>query len=74
MPFGLVFLGQEGEVWTVDVRLTGAGGEPGSMHFSRPSFLNPAEERAFEGVPSCWPDCTGDQLRGFLEAAHGTST
>lgn len=73
MPFGLVFLGHEGEVWTVDVRQPGPAREPGSMHFFRPSFLNPAEERAFEGVPPCWPDCTGEELREFLEAAHGTS-
>lgn len=73
MPFGLVFLGHKGEVWTVDVRLSEAGRGPGSMLFSRPSFLAPAEERAFAGIPSCWPDCTGAELLGFLEAAHATS-
>ena len=74
MAFGLVFLGHEGEVWTVDVRLSGSGRAPGSMVFSRPTFINPSEEREFAAVPTCWPDCTSDQLRGFLETAHGTSS
>ena len=66
MPFGLVFLDHDGEVWTVDVRLS--EGEPGerSLLFSRPTFLEPAEQRAFEGVPSCWPNCSEDELRGLL--------
>lgn len=74
MSFGLVFLGHEGEVWTVDVRLSEPGREARFMCFSRPTFLNPAEERTFAGVPSCWPDCTSAELRGFLEAAHGPSS
>ncbi|HEY2378469.1 MAG TPA: hypothetical protein VGH98_20990 [Gemmatimonadaceae bacterium] len=73
MPFGLVFLGHDGEVWTVDVRKPEMERGPRSLLFSRPSFLEPSEERAVEGVPSCWPDCTGDELRGLLEAAQGTS-
>ena len=74
MPFGLVFLDQEGDVWTVDVHHASADTRPArSLLFSRPSFVDPAEQRAFEGVPSCWPDCSGDALRGFLEAAHLTS-
>lgn len=71
MPFGLVFLGHEGEVWTVDVRGSEPGRGPDSMLFSRPSFLNPSEERALPGIPACWPDCTDTALRGFLESAHG---
>jgi len=74
MAFGLVFLSHEGEVWTVDVRLSGSGRAAGSMLFSHPTFINPAEEREFAGVPSCWPDCTSNQLRGFLRAARGTSS
>jgi hypothetical protein len=74
MAFGLVFLGREGEVWTVDVRLSGSTRATGAMLFSRPTFINPAEEREFAGVPSCWPDCSSHQLRGFLEAAHDPSS
>ena len=73
MPFGLVFLDNDGDVWTVDVHLSETERGERSLLFSRPSFIEPAEQRAFEGVPSCWPNCSGDELRGFLEAAHGTS-
>jgi hypothetical protein len=72
MPFGLVFLDHDGEVWTVDARLSDAERGERSLLFSRPTFIEPAEQRAFEGVPSCWPNCSGDELRGFLGAAHGT--
>jgi len=73
MAFGLVFLDDGGEVWTVDVRLP--GGEQGrrSLVFSRPSFLDPAEQWALNDVPECWPNCADDELRGFLAAARETS-
>ena len=73
MPFGLVFLDSDGEVWTVDARLSGSERRERSLVFSRPSFLEPSEQRSFEGVPPCWPNCSEDELRGFLEAAQGTS-
>jgi hypothetical protein len=72
MPFGLVFLDHDGEVWTVDARLSDAERGERSLLFSRPTFIEPAEQRAFEGVPSCWPNCSADELRVFLGSAHGT--
>lgn len=74
MPFGLVFLGDEGEVWTVDVSASQPGHTRRFMLFSHPTFLNASEKREFDGVPACWPDCSSNQLRGFLEAAHGATS
>jgi hypothetical protein len=73
MAFGLVFQDNLGDVWTVDVRLSPADHGRRSLLFSRPSFVAPEEQRAFEGVPECWPNCTGDELRAFLEAAEATA-
>jgi hypothetical protein len=67
MPFGIVFLDDTGDVWTVDV--LNSEDRRRSLVFSRPSFLEPAEQRALEGIPECWPNCTGEELRAFLEAA-----
>jgi hypothetical protein len=69
MPFGLVFLDQGGEVWTVDVRQTESGGGR-ALVFCRPSFLDPAEQRAVDGVPDCWPDCSDEELRELLTVAR----
>ena len=30
---------------------------------------DPSEQRAFDGIPDCWPNCTDEELRAFLEAA-----
>lgn len=68
MAFGLVFRDDTGEVWTVDARTT----EPERgrfLIFSRPSFLDPSEQRALDRIPECWPNCTDEELRVFLEAA-----
>jgi hypothetical protein len=73
MPFGLVFLDHDGEVWTVDIRPAPSQQGRRSLLFSRPSFLEPAEQRALEEVPACWPNCTGEELRAFLEAAFDAS-
>ena len=68
MAFGLVFRDGTGEVWTVDAQTTDP--ERGRfLIFSRPSFLDPSEQRALDGVPECWPNCTDEELRAFLEAA-----
>lgn len=68
MAFGLVFRDGTGEVWTVDAQT--ADPERGRfLIFSRPSFLDPSEQRALDGVPECWPNCTDEELRAFLEAA-----
>jgi len=72
MAFGLVFRDGDGEVWTVDALMHDP--ERGrSLIFSRPSFVDPSEQRALDGIPDCWPNCTDEELRAFLEAAvtHG---
>lgn len=68
MPFGLVFLDEGGAVWTVDVR-SAASSEEKSLVFCRPSFFDPAEQRAIDGVPDCWPECTDQELRTLLDSA-----
>lgn len=68
MPFGLVFLDQGGSVWTVDVRQ--ASGGTRSLVFCRPSFLEPAEQRALDAVPECWPECSDEELRALLGVAR----
>jgi hypothetical protein len=70
MAFGLVFLDNDGAVWTVDVRQAGAEHSARLLLFSRPSFLDPAEQLALDDVPACWPNCNGDDLRGLLAAAR----
>jgi hypothetical protein len=68
MGFGLVFRDEAGDVWTVDVHAS-EGERARSLLFSRPSFLDPSEQRALDGIPACWPNCSDDELRAFLEAA-----
>lgn len=70
MPFGFVFLDDGGAVWTVDVRQPGESGGPRSLVFSRPSFLDPAEQRALDAVPDCWPECSEEELRALLGTAR----
>lgn len=70
MPFGLVFLDDGGDVWTVDVRHTDTAGGARTLVFSRPSFLEPAEQRALDAVPDCWPDCSDHELRALLGVAR----
>lgn len=70
MPFGLVFLDHGGDVWTVDVRHADATDTGRTLVFSRPSFLEPREQRALTGVPDCWPDCSDEELRALLDAAR----
>jgi hypothetical protein len=68
MGFGLVFRDDTGVVWTVDVQ--SADAQRGrSLVFSRPTFLEPSEQRALDGIPACWPNCSDEELRQFLEAA-----
>jgi hypothetical protein len=74
MPFGLVFLDHDGDVWTVDVRPVPTDEARKLMLFSRPSFVEPAEQRSLEGVPPCWPDCTDEELRGLLVSAVESSS
>jgi len=69
MPFGLVFLDRDGDVLTVDVRPAATEQGHRSLLFSKPSFLQPFEQRSLDEVPPCWPDCTGEELRAFLAAA-----
>ena len=68
MAFGLVFRDGAGEVWTVDAQMQDAERRR-FLIFSRPSFLEPSEQRALDGIPECWPNCTDEELRAFLEAA-----
>ena len=68
MAFGLVFRDGTGDVWTVDAQ-THDPDRGRFLIFSRPSFLEPSEQRAFDGIPECWPNCTDEELRLFLEAA-----
>jgi hypothetical protein len=68
MAFGLVFLDHAGDVWTVDAQ-TSEPPDRRSLIFSRPTFLEPMEQRAFVGIPGCWPNCTEDELRTFLDLA-----
>jgi hypothetical protein len=67
MAFGLVFLDQSGDVWTVDAHADKDRGR--ALLFSRPSFLDPREQRALDQIPPCWPNCTGEELRAYLEEA-----
>jgi hypothetical protein len=67
MAFGIVFVDTAGDVWTVDAQSSPE--HERSLLFSRPSFVEPTEQRALEGIPDCWPNCTGDELRVFLHAA-----
>ena len=68
MAFGLVFRDDTGDVWTVDAQTNDP--ERGRLLiFSRPSFLDPSEQRALDGIPDCWPNCTDEELRAYLEAA-----
>lgn len=69
MPFGFVFLDEGGAVWTVDVRESKSGPER-SLVFCRPSFFDPAEQRAIQGIPDCWPECSDEELRALLGAAR----
>lgn len=73
MPFGLVFLDHDGGVWTVDVRPAPTEQGRRSLLFSRPTFIDPAEEYALDDVPACWPNCTSDELRAFLAEALDAS-
>jgi hypothetical protein len=70
MPFGLVFLDEGGSVWTVGVRQAPATEGVRSLVFSRPSFFEPAEQRALDDVPDCWPECSDEELRALLGAAR----
>ena len=71
MPFGLVFLDEGGSVWTADVRQSGAASGSGrSLVFCRPSFFDPAEQRAIDAVPECWPECSDEELRALLGSAR----
>ena len=71
MPFGLVFLDDGGVVWTVDVRQSGSTAEGArSLVFCRPSFFDPAEQRALDNVPDCWPECSDIELRALLGTAR----
>jgi hypothetical protein len=67
MAFGIVFLDSTGDVWTVDAKSSPE--HERSLLFSRPSFLEPAEQRSLDGIPDCWPNCSGEELRAFLGAA-----
>jgi hypothetical protein len=70
MPFGLVFIDDGGDVWTVDVRQVDPANSGRTLVFSRPSFVEPAEQRALDAVPECWPDCSDHELRALLDAAR----
>jgi len=61
MAFGLVFLDVGGEVWTVDVQ--SADERNRWLLFSRPSFLEPREQRTLNEIPACWPNCSHEELR-----------
>ena len=67
MAFGIVFLDNDGDVWTVDAKSSPESER--SLLFSRPSFVEPTEQRLLDGIPDCWPNCTGEELRAFLGAA-----
>jgi hypothetical protein len=69
MPFGFVFLDGGGAVWTVDVRPS-TGPSERSLVFSRPSFLEPREQRSIAGIPDCWPECSDEELRALLGDAR----
>jgi hypothetical protein len=69
MAFGLVFLDQDGGVWTVDVRPVPSQEGQRLLLFSRPSFVEPTEQHSLNEVPPCWPDCSGEELRSLLVAA-----
>lgn len=69
MPFGFVFLDGGGAVWTVGVRPSAEPSER-TLVFSRPSFLDPAEQRSIPGLPDCWPECSDEELRALLGEAR----
>ena len=69
MGSALIFLDDAGAAWSVQPI---TGNKPGSicgLRFSRPSFLEPIEERTSENVPACWPNCTPHTLRDLLRTA-----
>jgi hypothetical protein len=67
MAFGLVFLDPGGAVWTVDVET--ADERNRRLLFSRPSFLEPAEQRTLNEIPPCWPNCSDEELQDLLDVA-----
>jgi hypothetical protein len=60
-------------VWTVDVRSADPQ-RARALVFSRPSFVEPSEQRALDEIPACWPNCTDEELRAYLEAAVNRSS
>lgn len=71
MAFGLVFLDPGGAVWTVDVHSVDERNR--WLLFSRPSFLEPAEQRTLREIPPCWPNCSHEELRDLLDVAVVTN-
>lgn len=69
MAFGLAVLDDQGRVWTVDVKRCPVTHTTLGLHFSRPSFIEPLEQRYLANVPECWPSCDGEQLRAALRLA-----
>lgn len=70
MPFGFVFRDEGGAVWTVGVRQSQESNGGRALIFCRPSFLEPAEQRALDDVPDCWPECSDEELRALLDTAR----
>lgn len=69
MGFGLTVIDDTGRIWTVDAIRCPHTQTILGLYFSRPSFLAPVEERYAEAAPSCWPNCTADDLRARLRMA-----
>jgi hypothetical protein len=70
MPFGIVFLDEEGATWTVGP-LPGEGpGAVRGLRFCRPSFLTPEEAYELTGVPEGWPSISASELRRALARAR----
>lgn len=69
MAFGLAFLDDEGRVWTVDVKTCPVTHTTLGLCFSRPSFIEPLEQRHLANVLGCWPSCDAEQLRAALRLA-----
>ena len=70
MAYGLVFLDDNGAIWTVGPIAGPAPGTLRGLRFCRPSFFRPEEEYELSAVPEGWPSCTAVELRGALARAR----
>lgn len=69
MGFAHIFVDDVGAAWSVQPINCNKPGCICGLRFSRPSFLEPVEERTSEHVPTCWPNCSQQTLREVLRTS-----